>query len=109
MGVVHAATLPRLDSRKKSRVADYADFLAAYGVLARPLDYVTYVGLYLNRHRALIQKSYTHTMGLAEFWNEDDMQEDWIDALSEDEWEAHDLRLDINGRRHFERQMRDRG
>jgi hypothetical protein len=86
---------------------EYADTTKAHGFLFRPIDYETYVGFFLLNQRAMIRTSYTHTLGIAEFWNEDDMGEEWIEALAENEWEAQDLRLDINGRRHFERQMRD--
>jgi hypothetical protein len=76
--------------------------------MAKPLDYTTYVGLYLNRHRAMIQKAYLHTLGMSEFYSEQDMPDEWIDSLSEDEFDAYELRMDINARRAFNREAKSK-
>lgn len=51
-----------------------------------------------------MQAAYRHYLGMCEFHNTGDMEDDWIAAVAENEFEAADLRLDINSSRAFARE-----
>lgn len=70
-------------------------------------SYEQYVGMWLNKNRAFLQRSYMVTLGTSEFYNENDMDADWIEAISENEFDEAELGFAINADRWSARQKRD--
>lgn len=77
--------------------------------LPRELSYDSFVGLYFNRNRAFIQKSYMITLGMSEFYNMADMDDEWVDAVTDNEFDAAELAFEINADRWSARQKRAKG
>lgn len=76
-----------------------ADWVSVWGVTPRPLDYATFVGMYLLRQRGWIRKAYATTLGMGEYTNRADMSDEWVEALTDDPHEAAKFRYQVNSQR----------
>lgn len=99
MGLRDFSKFPFLVERKKSSLAEVADFISAYGVSPREIDYESFVGLFLLRNRPITQSAYRVALGTSEAFNEEDISEDWLDSIAEDQFEKEKMRFEINAER----------
>lgn len=95
-----------MDESKKNECRELSDFAVVYGMPAK-ISYEQYVGMWLNKNRAFLQRSYMITLGMSEFYNDNDMDPDWIEAISENKYDEAELGFAINAGRWSARQKRD--
>jgi hypothetical protein len=82
------------ESQKKSRVI--ADLFECYGgnILGRQLSYEEFVGLYVNRQRAIYRRSFALTCAIGIAFSGNAPQE-WCEAQTDSDSQADRLRTEM--------------